>query len=890
GTNGSLTGTSPQTVNHGSDGSAVTAVPNAGYHFVQWSDGVPTASRTELNVTANVSVTANFAINQYTLTYTAGTNGSLTGTSPQTVNHGADGSAVTAVPDLHYHFVNWSDGATANPRTDLNVTASLSLTANFAIDTYTLTYAAGAHGTLSGTSPQTVNHGADGSAVTAVPDLHYHFVNWSDGATANPRTDLNVTANVSVTANFAIDTYTLTYTAGVNGSLTGTSPQTVNHGSDGSAVTAVPSTGYHFVQWSDGVPTASRTDQNVTGNISVTADFAINQYTLSYTAGTNGSLTGTSPQTVNHGSDGSAVTAVPNTGYHFGAWSDGVTTASRTELNVTANVSVTASFVINTYTVTPSAGANGSLSPATPQTVTYNTTAVFTVTPATGYHIDAVTGCGSSLVGNIYTSEPITAHCTVTASFAINTYTLAYTAGANGSLTGTSPQTVNYGSSGAAVTAVPSTGYHFVQWSDGVTTATRTDQNVTASISVTATFAINTYAVTPAAGANGSLSPGTAQTVNYGATKAFTVTPATGYHIDQVTGCGGTLVGNTYTTGAVTADCTVTASFAINTYTVTPSVPGGHGSLSPAAPQTVNYNATTAFTVTAATGYRIATVSGCGGTLVGNTYSTGAITSNCTVTAGFIENQPPIVSNTQALPVAVNNTGTVTASISDATTGGSGISGAYYTVDGGTTHYPMSAASGYAFGQVTINVTASITGLTTTDVKQICVYGTDAANNSSLGECVLLAVYDPKAGFVTGGGWIMSPVGAYTIDPTLSGKATFGFVSKYVSGKTVPTGNTEFQFHAANMNFSSTVYEWLVVSGPMAQYKGSGTINGSGNYGFLLSAVDGNLAGGGGSDKFRIKIWDKATGNVVYDNMLGASDTSTPTTVIGGGSIQIQTK
>jgi hypothetical protein len=50
------------------------------------------------------------------------------------------------------------------------------------------------------------------------------------------------------------------------------------------------------------------------------------------------------------------------------------------------------------------------------------------------------------------------------------------------------------------------------------------------------------------------------------------------------------------------------------------------------------------------------------------------------------------------------------------------------------------------------------------------------------------------------------------------------------------------------------------------------------------------LAGGGGSDKFRIKIWDKATGNVVYDNMLGASDTSTPTTVIGGGSIQIQTK
>ena len=51
-----------------------------------------TAARTDTNVTANVSVTANFAINTYTLTYTAGANGTITGTSPQTVNHGADGT------------------------------------------------------------------------------------------------------------------------------------------------------------------------------------------------------------------------------------------------------------------------------------------------------------------------------------------------------------------------------------------------------------------------------------------------------------------------------------------------------------------------------------------------------------------------------------------------------------------------------------------------------------------------------------------------------------------------------------------------------------------------------------------------------------------------------
>ncbi len=69
--------------------------------------------------------------------------------------------------------------------------------------TYSLTYAAGANGSLTGTISQTVNHGADGTAVNAVPNAGYHFVDWSDSSTANPRTDTNVTGNISVTATFA---------------------------------------------------------------------------------------------------------------------------------------------------------------------------------------------------------------------------------------------------------------------------------------------------------------------------------------------------------------------------------------------------------------------------------------------------------------------------------------------------------------------------------------------------------------------------------------------------------------------------------------------------------------------------------------------------------------
>lgn len=150
-----------------------------------------------------------------------------------------------------------------------------------------------------------------------------------------------------------------------------------------------------------------------------------------------------------------------------------------------------------------------------------------------------------------------------------------------------------------------------------------------------------------------------------------------------------------------------------------------------------------------------------------------------------------------------------------------------------------------------------------------------------------IVVYDPTAGFVTGGGWIFSPEGAYKPDPLLAGKASFGFVAKYKKGSTVPDGNTEFQFKAGNLNFKSTDYEWLVIAGSKAMFKGSGTINGFGIYGFMLSAIDADLTPSADVDKFRIKIWDKEDDIVVYDNNLEIDDNADPTTEIGGGSIII---
>jgi hypothetical protein len=155
---------------------------------------------------------------------------------------------------------------------------------------------------------------------------------------------------------------------------------------------------------------------------------------------------------------------------------------------------------------------------------------------------------------------------------------------------------------------------------------------------------------------------------------------------------------------------------------------------------------------------------------------------------------------------------------------------------------------------------------------------TDGSGASGEGTYEYVVVYDPDGGFVTGGGWIDSPEVA--LPDLTTGKANFGFISRYKNGATVPTGQTEFNFKAGDLNFHSESYEWLVVDSPKAQYKGSGTINGDGNYDFKVTVIDDAAV-----DKFRIKIWDAA--GVVYDTQMGDEDYADPTTTMGGGSIVI---
>lgn len=114
------------------------------------------------------------------------------------------------------------------------------------------------------------------------------------------------------------------------------------------------------------------------------------KFTFTYSAGAGGSITGDSPQIVDRGGSGTQVTAVASEGYTFEKWSDNVLTAARTDSSAAADVTVSASFTLNTYTVTPSVdGTGGTISPDTPETVNHgDDSTIYTATPADNFEID----------------------------------------------------------------------------------------------------------------------------------------------------------------------------------------------------------------------------------------------------------------------------------------------------------------------------------------------------------------------------------------------------------------------------------------------------------------------------------------------------------------------
>ncbi|MBK8150282.1 MAG: InlB B-repeat-containing protein [Acidobacteria bacterium] len=201
-------------------GSTVTVlgtgtIARTGYTFANWNtaangSGTSYAPSATFSIAANTTLYAQWTINSYTVTFNG--NGSDGGATASQTNNYNTVAALTSngFTRTGYTFAGWNTlaggGGTAYADgANYTFTADIQLYAQWTIITYTLNYAAGANGSLTGNTSQNVTYGGNGTAVTAVPDSGYQFVNWSDSSTANPRTDTNVTGNISVTANFTAD-------------------------------------------------------------------------------------------------------------------------------------------------------------------------------------------------------------------------------------------------------------------------------------------------------------------------------------------------------------------------------------------------------------------------------------------------------------------------------------------------------------------------------------------------------------------------------------------------------------------------------------------------------------------------------------------------------------
>ena len=379
----------------------ITAVPNPGYAFLNWTENGTVVSATstyQFTMAGNRTLVANFTL-QYTVNLSA--NPILGGITLGAGAYNAGASVtVTATPNAEFNFVNWTDNGTiasTNSIYTLLLNASKTLVANFALKTYTLNVAAVNGTTVKNPNLVTYNSGAI-VQVTATPNSGYTFASWSGDATgsANPLT-VNMNSNKNITANFIINTFQLNVTA-INGTVAKI-PNQVSYNSGATVqLTATPNVGYTFTSWSgDATGTTNPLTVTMNSTKNITANFIAiaSTFTLNVTAVNGTALKVPNLATYTNGAS-VLLTATPNVGYVFTSWS-GDANGSVNPLTVTmnANKNITVNFTlipVNTFVLNVLAN-NGTVS-KNPSLVSYNSgaTVQLTATANSGYTFTSWSG------------------------------------------------------------------------------------------------------------------------------------------------------------------------------------------------------------------------------------------------------------------------------------------------------------------------------------------------------------------------------------------------------------------------------------------------------------------------------------------------------------------
>ncbi|QTA83471.1 Listeria-Bacteroides repeat domain-containing protein [Desulfonema limicola] len=476
--------------------------PDTGYYISDIkADGISAGtnpSYTFTSVTEDHTISAEFAINTYNVTFEPGAGGTITGSTTQTIEHGKDCTQVQAVPGNGYDFTGWTGDytGTENPLTITNVTSSKTIKAAFKIKTYTVKFEPEAGGTITGTTSQTIEHGKDCTQVQAVPGNEYDFTGWTGDytGTENPLTITNVTSSKTIKAAFKIKTYTVKFEPEAGGTITGSTSQIIEHGKDCTQVQAVPGNGYDFTGWTGDYTGTENplTITNVTSSKTIKAAFKIKTYTVKFEPETGGTITGTTTQTIEYGKDCTQVQAVPGNEYDFTGWTGDYTGTENplTINNVTSSKTIKAAFKIKTYTVKFEQGAGGTITGSTTQTIEHgkDCTQVQAV-PASGYEFigwtGGYTGNDNPLIVSNITSDKI-----IKADFKLKTYTIIFESSTGGKLNGTATQIVEHGKDCLPVEAIAESGYEFTGWTGSYTGVEKilTITNIMSDMKITANF------------------------------------------------------------------------------------------------------------------------------------------------------------------------------------------------------------------------------------------------------------------------------------------------------------------------------------------------------------------------------------------------------------------
>ncbi len=395
-------------------------------------------------------------------------------------------------------------------------------------------------------------------------------------------------SSASFTTSGGTGTITVTAASGCTWSAsTGVSWATISSGTSGTGSGTVT---YSVAANTGSARTAAFTVAGQTFSISQAAATTGTTYTLTLTtAGTgSGTITSNPSGTVFASGTAMTLTATPDSGSTFTGWGGDCAfagTSTTCSGKMTRNIYITANFTKNatsSYTISASARTGGSVSPSGSVSVTSGSSKTFTITPASGYTISNVTVDGQS-VGAVssYTFSNVTANHTIAAAFAqsssgTTTYTLTTATAGTGSGTITSNPSGTVFASGTAMTltATPDSGSTFTGWGGDCAfagTSTTCNGKMTRNINVTATFNAKTttssHTISAYAGYGGTVSPSGSVSVTSRSSKAFTITPKTGFSIRYVL-VDGVNVGavSSYTFSNVTANHTIRAYFKYGYY------------------------------------------------------------------------------------------------------------------------------------------------------------------------------------------------------------------------------------------------------------------------------------------------------------------------------------